>query len=1033
MKDGFHFCSVVYIQFDNGADFWEEDGGVKYIMNWRRTGRKLISVGLAVLMIVLGGFPGIGLEKAYAAGGEFAGGDGSAENPYQITKLEQLNNMRNYLDKHFILMNNLDFSLDTDYEDSANKTAWTTGTGWTPIATTASPFTGVLDGGGHTISGLMINPTLPGTPYTIGLFASINSGAEIKNIALKDVSIPVKKGLSVRAGGLAGECGGSVTNCSVSGTVAGSVYVGGLVGTCTGPISNSYSTATVIGYNLKGSKYKLGFMGGGLVGILSGASAEITGSYFSGTISLFSFEGGLVGEADGSAVNNCYSTGNLTCVVTDGGGLVGVADKATVSNCYALGSIAPYPYPVGYYGGGLIGYVIGTTSIGYCYSAGSVTGTNPSGLIGYLGGTGNTLTSCYYNSETSGCSDTDKGTPKTSAEMRTAGTFTAWDFGTVWDIVNTETNCSYPYLRGNAQSPAPGYTDKVRIITQPKDAAAAVGENTGFSVVASGTGLTYQWQINTGSGFENISNGGKYSGADTAALSITDFETGMAGSVYRVIVTGTEAPAATSDNAVLTQAESADLTGLTLSGSPANFTFSENTYTYNGVTVGNAVTSITVTPTGAGTITVDGTDVATGTTSAGISLTEGAEKAITITVSETGKAVKTYTLKVTRLTGNTGVSDYIPTKTITVTETSSDLFSGSEGQIKAEANMASAFSDSVEVKVTDAEESASGFGLGAGSTVYPFDISLYIKGTNTKTEPKDGYAVTVSLPVPAELLDVKEQLSILHKSDGGIVSTISSQLKQISGVWYLAFDATEFSPYALAVNNVGTYDEAAGLPYYVNSDGNEEYIGFAARGKFIAPSGATVLFKENPRSFTDIGSHWAKDYIGFVTERELFTGTGEKRFEPDTGMTRAMFATIIGRLYERSYGEIADAASGGAFTDVNYNGWYGKHVNWAADNGIISGIGGGLFAPNREITRQEMAAILYRFADFLDVLPNDMDTVLIYSDAATISSWAQSAALYCQSADIITGHDDGMFAPEGTATRAEVATIIERFVKSVLA
>jgi len=517
----------------------------------KRTGNRYLAIGLVWLIIISVLWTGGGPQTAFAAG-EFAGGDGSAGNPYQITKLEQLNNMRNYLDKHFILMNNLDFSLDTDYEDSANKTAWTTGTGWTPIGTTASPFTGVLDGDGHTISGLMISPYRQGTPYTIGLFASINSGAEIKNIALKDVNIPVKAGCSVKAGGLACECGGSVTNCSVSGTVAGSGYVGGLVGTCTGTISNSYSTATVIGYNLKGSPYKKGITGGGLVGILSGASAEITGSYFSGTISLFSFEGGLVGKADGSTLSNCYSTGYLTGVVTDGGGLVGDADKATVRNCYALGSIEPYTYPVGGYQGGLIGNVIGTTSIEYCYSAGSVTGKNPSGLIGRLGGTGNTLTSCYYNSETSGRSDTDKGTPKTPAEMRTAGTFTDWDFGTAWDIVNTETNCSYPYLRGNAQSPAPGYAAKVPVTAEPQDTIVKRGENTGFNVAATGVGLTYQWQVDTGSGFNNIADGGVYSGATTAALGITGAAAGMNGYKYRVIVSGTEAYTATSDSASLT-------------------------------------------------------------------------------------------------------------------------------------------------------------------------------------------------------------------------------------------------------------------------------------------------------------------------------------------------------------------------------------------------------------------------------------------------------------------------------------------------
>ncbi|MGE4485970.1 MAG: S-layer homology domain-containing protein, partial [Oscillospiraceae bacterium] len=252
-----------------------------------------------------------------------------------------------------------------------------------------------------------------------------------------------------------------------------------------------------------------------------------------------------------------------------------------------------------------------------------------------------------------------------------------------------------------------------------------------------------------------------------------------------------------------------------------------------------------------------------------------------------------------------------------------------------------------------------------------------------------------------------------------------------NGVWYLVFEAQEFSPYALVVNDIGTYDEMAGLPYYVDAGGNDVFIGFAANGKYIAPDGETVLVKQNAKSFSDIDLHWAESYIDFVTERELFAGTGSDTFSPDTGMTRAMFATVIGRLYERSYGEI-EAADTHSFTDCDYDDYYGKYVDWAAEEGVIGGYGNGEFRPNDQISREQMATILYRFADFLGVLPSGMDTALDYPDAGDISSWAESAALYCRSTDIITGRNGGSFAPQGTATRAEVAVILERFIENVL-
>lgn len=144
---------------------------------------------------------------------------------------------------------------------------------------------------------------------------------------------------------------------------------------------------------------------------------------------------------------------------------------------------------------------------------------------------------------------------------------------------------------------------------------------------------------------------------------------------------------------------------------------------------------------------------------------------------------------------NSGTS---PSRTISVTETSSSLFKGSTAPVKAEANMNNAFTNSVEVKVTDTAESADSFGLGSGVKVYPFDISFYIKGTNTKTQPAKGYAVTISLPVPASLMDKREKLSVVHKGENGLVATLNSRLTQMDGVWYLTFEAAG-SPYALVV------------------------------------------------------------------------------------------------------------------------------------------------------------------------------------------------------------------------------------------
>ncbi len=331
----------------------------------------------------------------------------------------------------------------------------------------------------------------------------------------------------------------------------------------------------------------------------------------------------------------------------------------------------------------------------------------------------------------------------------------------------------------------------------------------------------------------------------------------------------------------------------------------------------------------------------------------------------------------------------------------------------------------------DTNEDEASFGFTVFDEVYPFDISLYVKGTNEKTKPAPDYAVTISLPIPENLLDKKELISVVHKSESGVVSEIPSRLEQRNGVWYIVFEATEFSPYALVVRYAGSYDETAGVPYYLDSDGSKVFIGFAANGKYIAPKGVSVYVMPNGKSFSDIAGHWAESYIGFVTECEIFLGTGSGTFSPNKEMTRAMFATVIGRFYERSYGEIS-APDIRAFTDCNYDDYYVKYVDWAAENGIIAGYGNSLFGPDDSITREQMAAILYRFASFLGVLPYNMDTVLYYSDANSISEYAKAAALYCQTTEIIRGRDGGIFAPQKTVTRAEVAAVIQRLVENVL-
>ncbi|WP_217595660.1 S-layer homology domain-containing protein, partial [Cohnella sp. GbtcB17] len=267
---------------------------------------------------------------------------------------------------------------------------------------------------------------------------------------------------------------------------------------------------------------------------------------------------------------------------------------------------------------------------------------------------------------------------------------------------------------------------------------------------------------------------------------------------------------------------------------------------------------------------------------------------------------------------------------------------------------------------------------------------------------------------------------------GYVISDVTVDGKSVGKIGSYAFsNVTE----AHTIKAVFAKEKIVGLPFYYDG-GTKVFIGFSSDAsgtmKYIAPAGKTVEFQDNGKTFADIASHWGKSYIDFVAEREIFLGVSDLKFAPNAGMTRAMLATVIGRLYERSYGPLA-ASSAHVFTDADYDSWYGAYLDWAASSGIIQGVGGNRFEPDRQVTRQEMAVMLYRFAQYIKADTSiAADAMPDYSDAAAIEAWARQAVLYGQQAGIFTGRGGNSFAPKETATRAEVAAILQRFIETIV-
>lgn len=189
-----------------------------------------------------------------------------------------------------------------------------------------------------------------------------------------------------------------------------------------------------------------------------------------------------------------------------------------------------------------------------------------------------------------------------------------------------------------------------------------------------------------------------------------------------------------------------------------------------------------------------------------------------------------------------------------------------------------------------------------------------------------------------------------------------------------------------------------------------------------------VGYKNPAPAFTDIHNHWAADNILFAASRGLLSGTSDTTFSPNTGMTRGMFVTALGRLA----GINPDSYKTGKFTDVKADAYYAPYVNWAAQNDIVEGVTATTFAPDTNINREQMAVIMANYAKKLGYdLPKTLQAVT-FADNAQISSWAKNAVRTMQQAGILSGKNGNKFDPKGTATRAEVATVLRRFVEIVI-
>ena len=208
---------------------------------------------------------------------------------------------------------------------------------------------------------------------------------------------------------------------------------------------------------------------------------------------------------------------------------------------------------------------------------------------------------------------------------------------------------------------------------------------------------------------------------------------------------------------------------------------------------------------------------------------------------------------------------------------------------------------------------------------------------------------------------------------------------------------------------------------------------------FTMPSGnvaITATFAEDPNwsepeepatdvseIFTDVPTdHWARAVIQYVYDNGLMTGTSATTFAPEATTTRGMIVSMLARL------EGVTSAEPAGFTDVSADDWYATAVNWAASAGIVNGYEDNTFQPNAAITREQLAAMLMNYAQWKGQDTSARADLSHYSDADSISSWANDVLSWAVAEGLLTGVTDDTIAPQVHATRAQVAAILQRFL-----
>uniref|UniRef100_UPI0040269431 GLUG motif-containing protein n=1 Tax=Gemmiger formicilis TaxID=745368 RepID=UPI0040269431 len=905
-------------------------------------------------------------------------GLGTEASPYEISTADQLKNFATAVNTgseqsaHAKLMNNINLSsvCGPALDDGSPVS-------WTPIGTSEeSAYIGTFNGNGHKIENLYINTTDSGADNQ-GLFGFVGSEGTVKDLT---VSGTVSGDLYV--GGVVGYNSGTVTNCAFSGSVSGHWFVGGVVGYNGGSVENCYNTGAVSGS---------GLYVGGVVGYNSGGST-VENCYNTGSGSVSgNFVGGVVGWNDSGTVKNCYNIGEVSG--TGVGGVVGEnSGGSTVENCYNTGKVSGNSNQVG----GVVGWNDSGT-VKNCYNTGTVTGTDDyvGGVVGYNSGP---VENCYNTGTVSG--------PDSGTGDRVGGVV-GYNSGTVKNCYNTGTVTGTDDYAGGVVGLNDGNVTgcyNIGEVSGNSYVGGVVGYNDSSASVAN---CYYQQHDPAIFGIGGTTADDTTTVAKTAEQFASGevawlLENGQADGSSQVW--GQNIKDGKKDNYPQLRAFDADTPQVYKVAFMNDSEEHDAKYANSGMTVGSPTTN----PTKEG-----HTFAGWFTESSGGSqwnFNDPVNKSMTLYAQWTAveEPIPTPTPDPTPAGPSTGDStgwDDIRDELENAEngdEITIDM--GDETKVPAEIFESLAGKDvDVTFDLGDIQWSVNGADIPTDTDFTDLDLGASL-GTS-------GIPVNVINTITGEVGTV--QITLAHNGEFGFTMTLTAPLgKENAGYWA----------------NLYHYDEDA------------EALNFEAAAKIDEDGSVTIPFSHASQYAIVIDTHshatvdvsdifidiardaWYKDAVQYAYDNGLMTGVSDTEFAPEATTTRAMIVSILARL------EGVTTAEAAGFADVDDNDWYATAVNWAANVGVVNGYEDNTFQPNTAITREQLAAILMNYAAYKGEDVSNRADLTSYTDQP--STWAQEAMQWAVAEGLISGVTNDQLQPQSSATRAQVAAILQRLLEA---